>query len=389
MVEKEEISIVEEKYEDFDIESRFKMKDQLSKFYHRISSSTKNFIDYKIPAAGDNLKTWFKSFRGGVILFSILLVIIIPILLNDGTYFDVFIVAMIYSIYAASWDLLAGVTGQVSFGHSAFFGIGSYAFAFFLMFFQLHWIAAIIFASISTVVIGLIIAVPALRLKGPYLALGTMAFSLLLFYIFQFPELQAESIDLPLSFKIFRWSNPLLVFIIVLIFMIISVIIMLIVYNSKMGTIFKGIRDDEYATEASGINTMKYKLYSFIISSFFAGIAGSLYAFHLSNVSFHNYSNVLSFYPVIFTLLGGIATISGAVMGAYTFAILTQAIGEVMGLLSQIFPSLPPAFTTQIETISIFIFAIILLLIIRFTERGVMEPAIRHTKSLWDILLGK
>ncbi|MFX1456520.1 MAG: branched-chain amino acid ABC transporter permease [Promethearchaeota archaeon] len=385
MVE-EESSLIDE---DIVVKSGFQIKENLTNFYHRISSSTKNFVDYQIPAVGDNLKSWVKSFRGGVILVAMLFVIIIPILLNDGTYYDLFIVAMIYAIYAASWDLLAGVTGQVSFGHSAFFGIGSYAFAFFLMFFQLPWVWAIIFAAISTVAIGLIIAVPALRLKGPYLALGTLAFSLFLYYLFQFPELQAESIDLPLAFKIFRWSSPLTVFLIVLVFMIISVVIMLIVYNSKLGTIFKGIRDDEYATEASGINTMKYKLYCFIISSFFAGVAGSLYAFHLTNVSFLNYSNVLSFYPVIFTLLGGIATISGAVMGAYTFAILTQVIGEIMDLLSEIFPGLPAAFTTQIETISVFIFSIILLLIIRFSERGIMDPAIRHTKSLWDILLGK
>ena len=389
MVNEEKFTVIEEELEDIEIKSRVQIKEQMVKFYHRITSSTKNFIDYQIPSAGNNLKTWVKSFRGSVILFCMLMVIIIPMLLNDGTYYGIFIVAMIYSIYAASWDLLAGVTGQVSFGHSAFFGIGSYAFAYFLIAFQLHWLVAILFSAIITVVIGLIIAIPALRLKGPYLALGTMAFSLLLYYLFQFPELQAESIDLPLAFKIFRWTNPLTIFLIVLIFMIICVIIMLIVYNSKLGTIFKGIRDDEYATEASGINTTKYKLYSFIISSFFAGIAGSLYAFHLGNVSFHNYSNLLSFYPVIFTLLGGIATISGAVMGAFTFAILTQAISELMGFFSGIFPFLPPAFTTQIETISVFIFAIILLLIIRFTERGVMEPAIRHTKSLWDILLGK
>jgi branched-chain amino acid transport system permease protein len=385
--------MVEEEYklidEEIEIKSRFHLQENLSNFYHRIISSSKNFMDYQIPAARDNLTSWVKSFRGGVILIATLFMILIPILLNDGTYYDVFIVAMIYAIYAASWDLLAGVTGQVSFGHSAFFGIGSYAFAFFLMFFQLPWFWAIIFSAIATITIGLIIAVPALRLKGPYLALGTMAFSLFLFYLFQFPELQAESVDLPLSFKIFRWSNPSTVFLIVLGFMLVSVVIMLIVYNSKLGTIFKGIRDDEYATEASGINTTKFKLYSFMISAFFAGIAGSLYAFHLTNVSFHNYSNVLSFYPVIFTLLGGIATISGAVMGAYTFAILTQLIGELMDFLSQIFPGLPAAFTTQIETISVFIFAIILLLIIRFSERGIMEPTIRHTKSLWDVLLGK
>jgi len=388
MVEKE-VSLVDEELEDLVIESRVQIKEPLVKFFHQITSGTKKIINYQIPSSGNNLKTWIKSFRGKVISLSMLLVIIIPLLLNDGAYYSIFIAAMIYAIFAASWDLLAGVTGQVSFGHSAFFGIGSYAFAYFLIAFQLHWLVAILFSAIITVVIGLIIAIPALRLKGPYLALGTMAFSLFLYYLFQFPELDAESIDLPLAFKIFRWTNPIQIFIIVLVFMIISVLIILIVYNSKLGTIFKGIRDDETATEASGINTTKYKLYSFMISSFFAGIAGSLYAIHLTNVSFHNYSNLLSFYPVIFTLLGGIGSISGAVMGAFTFAILTRVISEGMGFLSLIFPGLPPAFTTQIETISVFIFAIILLLIIRFTERGVMEPVIRHTKSLWDILLGK
>ena len=388
MVEKE-VSLVDEELEDLVIESRVQIKEPLVKFFHQITSGTKKIINYQIPSSGNNLKTWIKSFRGKVISLSMLLVIIIPLLLDDGAYYSIFIAAMIYAIFAASWDLLAGVTGQVSFGHSAFFGIGSYAFAYFLIAFQLHWLVAILFSAIITVVIGLIIAIPSLRLKGPYLALGTMAFSLFLFYLFQFPELDAESIDLPLAFKIFRWTNPMQIFIIVLVFMIISIVIILIVYNSKLGTIFKGIRDDETATEASGINTKKYKLYSFMISSFFAGIAGSLYAIHLTNVSFHNYSNLLSFYPVIFTILGGIGSISGAVMGAFTFAILTRVISEGMGFFSLIFPGLPPAFTTQIETISVFIFAIILMLIIRFTERGVMEPVIRHTKSLWDILLGK
>lgn len=388
MVEKE-VSLVDEELEDLVIKSRVQIKEPLVKFFHQITSNTKKLINYQIPSSGNNLKTWIKSFRGKVISLSMLLVIIIPLLLDDGAYYSIFIAAMIYAIFAASWDLLAGVTGQVSFGHSAFFGIGSYAFAYFLIAFQLHWLVAILFSAIITVVIGLIIAIPSLRLKGPYLALGTMAFSLFLFYLFQFPELDAESIDLPLAFKIFRWTSEVEIFLIVLVFMIISVVIILIVYNSKLGTIFKGIRDDETATEASGINTTKYKLYSFMISSFFAGIAGSLYAIHLTNVSFHNYSNLLSFYPVIFTILGGIGSISGAVMGAFTFAILTRVISEGMGFFSLIFPALPPAFTTQIETISVFIFAIILMLIIRFTERGVMEPVIRHTKSLWDILLGK
>ena len=391
MLEKEESITIDEELEKEISKSRFQIKEQATQFYHRITSSTKNFVDYQIPAARDNLKTWATSFRGGVILVCFVLVSLIPILLNDNTYFGIFIVAMIYSIYAASWDLLAGVTGQISFGHSAFFGIGGYGFIFCLLAFQLNWVVSIFIGGIITIILGLIIAVPALRLKGPYLALGTMAFSLMLYYIFQFPELQAESIDMPRELNIWRLTTltPLGEFLIILIFMVVSVVIMLIIYNSKLGTIFKGIRDDEYATEASGINTTKYKLIAFTISAFFAGIAGAIYTFHLGNANFDLFSNARSFYPVIFVLLGGISTISGAVMGAYSFAILTKLISEIMGFIELSFPNIPTAFTTQIETISVFVFAILLLIMIRAVERGIMVPAIRHTKSLWDILMGK
>jgi branched-chain amino acid transport system permease protein len=383
--------IIDEELGEQVIKTRVQIREPLTKFYHRITSSTKNFIDYQIPAARDNLKTWTTSFRGGVILFSFLLVVFIPILLNENKYYGIFIVAMIYSIYAASWDLLAGVTGQVSFGHSAFFGIGGYGFVFCLIFFQFNWILSLFLGAIITIIIGLVIAFPALRLKGPYLALGTMAFSLMLYNAFQFPEINAESIDVPKGLNIWRLTSltPFGEFLIILIFMVISIIIMLIVYNSKLGTIFKGIRDDEYATEAAGINTTKYKLIAFIISAFFAGLAGALYSFHAGNVNFDFFSNARSFYPVIFVLLGGIATISGAVMGAYTFAILTEIISEMMRIINLAFPGLPTGFTTNIETFSVFIFAIILIIMIRAVERGIMEPAIRHTKSLWDLLMGK
>ncbi|MFX0105363.1 MAG: branched-chain amino acid ABC transporter permease, partial [Candidatus Hodarchaeota archaeon] len=194
------------------------------------------------------------------------------------------------------------------------------------------------------------------------------------------------SIDLEIELRIWRLTDPVREFVIVLIIMIVSIVILLAIYNSKLGTIFKGIRDDDYATEASGINITKYKLISFMISSFFAGLAGVLYTLHLGNVNFELFSNRLSFFPVIFTLLGGIATISGAVLGAFTFVLLTRVINEVITFL---FPNLPTALTTQIETISVFIFAMILLIIIRVTDRGIMEPLIRHSKSLWDILRGK
>ncbi|MFX1302632.1 MAG: branched-chain amino acid ABC transporter permease [Promethearchaeota archaeon] len=382
MAEKEEIILKPEEIEELKVKTHFPIWEPFKNFYRRIITGTGKFVDYKIPAARDNFKSWITSFRGGIILFCFGFSLIFPLILNTAEYYHLFIVAMIYSIYAASWDLLAGVTGQVSFGHAAFLGIGGYAFAW-LLGFQINWVLAIFIAAILTVLVGLIIAIPSLRLKGPYLALGTLAFSLLFYYLLQYPELNIDQLELPLTLDFWYRSNILREFFIIFAFMTISVVIMLVIYNSRLGKIFQGIRDDEYATQASGINITKYKLFSFMISSFFAGLAGVLFTLRRGLVTFFSFSTTLSFYPVVFTCLGGIASISGAVMGAYTFTLLTKAISEIFSLF------LPSELQIYFETIAAFIFAIILLIIIRFTERGIMEPAIKHTKTLWDILLGK
>jgi branched-chain amino acid transport system permease protein len=369
--------------EDLEVKTRYPIGDPIKHFFNRIGVGSKRFFDTQIPSAANNLKSWVTSFRGGFILTFLIILIVVPPLINDPLYYHTFIVAMIYSIFSASWDILAGVTGQVSFGHSAFFGMGGYVFALFTIGFGVDWFTSIFISAILTVLIGLIIAIPSLRLKGPYLALGTLAFSLALYYIFQFPELHVETLYLPQDLKIWWFSDPLREFFIILLFMIVSVVIMLIIFNSRLGTVFKGIRDNEYATEASGINTTKYKLIAFMISSFFAGLAGTLYSLHYGTTTFLMYSNVLSFYPVVFTILGGIASISGAVMGAFTFVFLVRIIGEVFGSI------FPPAFMTYVETFAIVTFAIILVIIIRFSQFGIMEPLIKNAKKFYDILLGK
>jgi len=235
------------------------------------------------------------------------------------------------------------------------------------------------------VIIGLIIAIPSLRLKGPYLALGSLAFSLLLWQLFGMDSLKDIFFGSTGIRNIPHLTNYDFQeeFFIVLIIMIICVVIMLAVFNSKLGTIFQAIREDEISTEASGINTTKYKLYAFMISAFFAGIAGSLYTLHLGNIKPDIFSSIKSFYPIIMVMIGGIATISGAVFGAYFFIVVSEIIVEICtGLL-------PTEFLVIFADIATFIFAIILIIVIRFTERGLMEPAIKRSKSLWDILLGK
>lgn len=385
MVEKEE-KLVERAidYEIGSVKTKKPIGVPIKNFAHRIAKKSKLFVKYQIPASQSNFKSWVTSFRGGIILTCLILVSFIPLILDDALYFRIFMLAMIYAIYAASWDLLSGVTGQVSFGHAAFWGIGAYACGAWVYFNNLNWFWAVILGGIYAVVFGLLIAIPCLRFKGPYFALGTLTFSLLLNLLFNMNSLKPifygdSGIPPILDFLLI---DIRLRFIFVLLIMIGSVVIMLAVYNSRLGTIFQAIRDDEKSTEASGINVTKYKIFAFMISSFFAGIAGSIYILDQTKVDPGIFSLNYSFYPVIMACMGGIALISGSVFGAYFFIILIQILEEVISTFL-------PAFSDLFTNISVFLFAIILLLVVRFTERGLMTPTLEHSKDLWDLLLGR
>lgn len=371
------------------ISTRRPFSEPIKNFSKKRSKRLRIFFKTKIPYAGSELKSWVKSFRGGIILITLFFMIVIPLLLDDLVYYHVFITAMIYAIYAASWDLLSGVTGQVSFGHAAFFGLGGYMCAAFVRYIGFHWLPSIIIGGALGMLFGLIIAIPSLRLKGPYLALGSLAFSLLMWNLFSMESLRflffgSEGIrNVPFLETLTLRDKLIVEFILALIIMIISIIILLVIYNSKIGTIFKGIRDDEYATEAAGINVTKYKLLSFCISSFFAGVAGSIYILHRGNVKPDIFMSLYSFYPIIMVVVGGISTISGAAFGAYFFYVLNEVITQLCIDL------LPSGLQLIFSNIATLIFAIILLVVVRFTERGLMEPAIKRSKDLWDLLRGK
>jgi branched-chain amino acid transport system permease protein len=299
---------------------------------------------------------------------------------------------MIYTIFAASWDFLAGYVGQVSFGHSIFLGIAGYTTAFTIRYVLLPWWVALILGALVAVLFGLIIGIPALRLKGPYLALGTLAMSLILYQLFlmgslgilwerAFPGTELFGTDGIGQVPPISWISGLQYFIIFLI-MCTTLIILTHLVKSKMGTIFKAIRDDETGAKSSGINTTKYKVYAFMISGFFAGIAGGLFALRFSGVNPGVYQPLYSFYAIIMAAIGGIASISGAALGAFLFVFLS----EMLRLLGDN-PNLALGAGGFIEPI--FIFSIVLILMIRFAEHGILKPALERLQDLWDLLLGR
>jgi branched-chain amino acid transport system permease protein len=247
-----------------------------------------------------------------VVFLFFLVMLLMPVLVNDPYLLRVLILSSIFAIYAASWDLLSGFTGQVNFGHALFFGVGAYGAAILNRETGMPPWASIPLGAVAAVAAGLTVGIPCLRLRGTYLALTTLAFPIILMgLIFAVPNLTGGELGISgLSrLAMSRTAN----YYIVVITMLVLVTVMWKITDSKMGIIFHAIREDELAVKAAGINTTMYKLIAFSLSGFFAGIAGGLYAHFLRIAGPSTLEVGMSFQVVIWCVFGGMVTIWGPV----------------------------------------------------------------------------
>ncbi len=282
-----------------------------------------------IPAA--YVMRIYKLFRGEVlvlpgrivvVLFCLIL-LVLPVITSQPFTLRVLILAGIFAIFAASWDLLSGFTGQVSLGHALFFGVAAYTAALLNMNLGLAPWATIPIGALAAVAAGLAVGIPCLRLRGIYLSFATLAFPLILAgVVLAIPsitggELGVFGID-PLS------ESRVVTYYIVIPSMMVLGFIMWKITDSKTGLIFHAIREDEVTARASGINTTRYKLLAFCLSGFFAGIAGGLYAHFLRGAGPSTLELALSFQVIIWAVFGGIATIYGPIAGVFILYPLTE-----------------------------------------------------------------
>lgn len=268
-----------------------------------------------------------------------------PITLPTDNLLKVLITANLLAIYAASWDLLVGRCGQISLGHTLFFGVGAYTTALLMLYVGLPiWITIP-----AGVIVGTLIAVPAgfpaIRVKGPYLALVTMALPLIgqgIVLATRDVTMGETGIPIGTDHQFFPFlginanaiSSPKVVaeYYLTLIILLISAIALYKIAYSKLGIIFISVLDDEVSSKASGINVTKYKLMAFALSSLFASLAGALTAHSLiSRVVGPSgmLSLTQSFIPIIMTTFGGIGTIYGPLVGAF---IVTTLDGYILGI---------------------------------------------------------
>ncbi len=276
------------------------------------------------------LRRLLKDFQGDIVavpgrllaLIFFIVLLFVPVITSESYILRTLIFANIFAIFAVSWDLLSGYTGQVNFGHALFFGVAAYTSALLNMKLDMPVWVTIPIGALAGVIAGMLVCLPALRLRGPYLSLVTLAFPLILLgIIFTFTDFTGGEFGVS---GLDRISNSRVTdFYISYGVMLVSVMIMWKLTDAKSvlvrtGLIFHAIREDEIAARSAGINTIRYKLLAFMVGGFFAGIAGAFHAHFMRIAGPSNLDLFLSFQAIIWTVFGGIASIYGPVVGVFT-----------------------------------------------------------------------
>ena len=294
-----------------------------------------------------------------LVLVFVVALLALPVAYGDPYVMRILTMTCIFAIFAASWDLLAGYTGQVNFGHALFFGAGAYTSA--LLSLKLGvspWAAVLAGAAIATL-FGFAAGYLCLRLRGSYLSLATLAFPLIaLGLLFAFPDFPGGELGIAGLRRLA--ATPTGNYYVAAVSMLAIVFGLWAIADSNFGIVLHAIRDDEVAARASGINTPRYKMVVFGISAAAAGFAGALYAHYLRVAGPSTLEVALSFQVVIWGIFGGVATIYGPVAAVFILYPLTEWLGS---------------FRTFGE-LRLLIYAVIVLLVLLFMPRG-LTPWVR------------
>jgi branched-chain amino acid transport system permease protein len=251
----------------------------------------------------------------------------VPLFVSNTYALHMLIMVFLWVLLGQSWNLLGGFTGQVSYGHAAFFGVGAYTSAIMVKS-GLSTAAAwwgLLVGGLVAALVGAVLGWICFRLRGPYFSLSILALSEVLRLIaVNWKQLTngAEGILYIPAFNAKSWY-----YWIVLALVVVSFLTIRTVMRSKLGFYFLAIREDQDCAESLGINTTKYKLISLLISAFFTGVAGSFYMNYMGFIDPGIVFSLpdISIMMILVTMLGGAATMAGPAVGAVLYILMSEA----------------------------------------------------------------
>lgn len=283
------------------------------------------------------------------------LLCVLPLVLRSEYHLNLLFLLLFHSALALSWNILGGYAGQVSIGHAAFFGAGA-------LITRLLWVKgfplplSLIAAAFVAVLLAWIIGIPALRLRGPYFAMGTMALAEALYLTLR--NLLPGVAFLP--GKLIATYSLLPRYYLALILVGVILVCTYIVMRSRVGLAIEAIRNDQDAAESSGVNLFKFKVLSLTLSAFFMGLTGGAFAYyHASYYIAYPFSMGWSFEPLVMTIIGGAGTLLGPIIGAIFFVGLREVLA------------------VQLAQMHIILFGTVFVLVVIFLPGGIVGGAER------------
>ncbi|OPY40916.1 MAG: leucine/isoleucine/valine transporter permease subunit [Methanoregulaceae archaeon PtaU1.Bin222] len=256
----------------------------------------------------------------------VLIAFLIPLFIGSNLYYlTVLVLMLIFIIYASAWNFLT-FSGQGSLGHAAFFGLGAYSASLIAVRMGLPSLVTLLFGGIFAAVIGVLIGLTCVRLREWFLAMVTFGFAVIIQTLvvsqlapvtggwdgFPVPKLVPSGIQ----------GSLMIEYYLILIITIATILLFRWLLKSRIGLALAAIRENEIEARAAGINPVPFKLFAFGISAFFAGIAGSLEISHFGYVTPEIFGIDLSFWPIIYSITGGLGTLAGPVIGTIVVTLL-------------------------------------------------------------------
>ena len=270
------------------------------------------------------------AFAGALVLIGLAAV---PLFAKDY-FLDIAVLSGIYIILALGLNVVVGFAGLLNLGFVAFYAIGAYIYALLNTQYGLGFWAALPFSLIFTMISGFLLAIPALRLRGDYLAIVTLGFGEIVRLILNNWDSLTRGPNgisgiAPPALMSFSLGKLTYYYYLVLFFVLLTLFITRRVYYSKIGRAWVAIREDEIASSAMGIHATMYKLYAFAFGAFWAGLAGALFAGKMQFVSPESFTFMESVFILCMVILGGLGSIYGVVFGAFLLVLLPEVLREV------------------------------------------------------------
>lgn len=298
-----------------------------------------------------------------VVLFG--LALLAPSVVRDNYLLDTLVLVLLWGALAGAWNVAGGYAGQISLGHAAFFGIGTYAAALGAIHWQANtWLAMLGGGLVSTLA-GLIIGYLANRLRGPYFGLATIAFAQVLLIVFsRWREFTRGGEGIPIPFRpglenlAFVGKEPWVYA--ATVFAVLVYLVQVYLEHSRFGYQLAGVREDESAAEAIGIHTRRLKVQAIALSAFLTSVLGTFWAQYIGFVDpFYVFSIDLSIRFALMTIIGGM----GSAFGPFVGALL------ITSLESYLRATLSGAQAAQ-SGIYLIIYGILLIVVVRFLPQG-------------------